>query len=60
MQNFIKQIVWYQKSMAVTTLQIMWKLEQEDEGEEQKNKKIGGSGKGRNIERGADAEMVDV
>ena len=27
MQDSMKQIAWYQKSMAVTTLQIAWELE---------------------------------
>ena len=55
----MKQMAQYQKSVAVTTLWIAWELEQEDE-EEQENKEVGGSEKGENVERGADAEMAGV
>ena len=59
MRDSIKQMVQYQKSVAVTMLWIAWKLEQEGE-EEQENKEVGGSEKGENVERGVDAEIAGV
>ena len=59
MQDSIKQMAQYQKSVVMTTLQIMQELKQEGK-EKQENKEVGGSGKGGNAERGVDTEMAGV
>ena len=55
----MKQMAQYQKSVAMTMLWIAQKLEQVDK-EKQKNKEVKGSEKGRNAERGVDAEIAGV
>ena len=55
----MKQMARYQKSVAMIMLWITWELEQEDK-KEQENKEVEGSGKGRNAERGVNAEMAGV